>query len=38
MFEPKQRFAVAIGTGLAAGALVMFWALHQALSQIRVVD
>lgn len=38
MFEPKQRLAVAVGASLAAGAMVMFWTLHRALSQIHVVD
>ena len=36
MFVQKKRFAVAVGTTLTVGAIVMFGSLHLALSQMRV--
>lgn len=37
MFDPNHRLAAAIGASLAAGAMVMFWTLHLALSRIQFV-
>ncbi len=36
MLHHRKRFAVAIGTTLTVGAIVMFGSLHLALSQMRV--
>ena len=36
MLVQNKRFAVAVGTTLTVGAIVMFGSLHLALSQMRV--
>ena len=36
MLDHKKRFAIAVGTTLTVGAIVMFGSLHHALSQMRV--
>jgi hypothetical protein len=36
MLDQKKRFAVAVGTTLTVGAIIMFGSLHLALSQMRV--
>jgi hypothetical protein len=36
MLHHKKSFAVAVGTTLTVGAIVMFGSLHLALSQMKV--
>ena len=36
MLDPRKRFAVAVATSLAVGAIVMFGSLHLALSRMHV--
>lgn len=36
MLDHRKRFAIAVGTTLTVGAVVMFGSLHLALSQLRV--
>ena len=36
MLDHKKRFAIAVGTTLTVGAIVMFGSLHLALSQMQV--
>jgi hypothetical protein len=35
MFEPRKRLALAVGSSLTAGIMVMFWSLHLALSRLQ---
>jgi hypothetical protein len=35
VLEPNRKLAIAIGAGLAAGTLVLFWSLYRALRHVQ---
>jgi hypothetical protein len=35
VLEPRRKFAIAVGAGLAAGTLVLFWSLYCALRHVQ---